>query len=254
MFTIRFTSTLENSIKVSIEHFKGVLKKLPEFSLNEDSSFKPNIIKDESGGYELISGKTKVKIGAQGGGWNVSYWYEDRLLTKEGWRTTSLIQEEDWFSRNKKNSNEGTRFFSQSDNGENAYIREMLGISVGEYIYGFGEKFSSFLKNGQTIEVWNNDGGTCSEQSYKSIPFYVSSRGYGVFVNEPGKVIFEVASETVSKVAFSVQGQRMEYFIFGGETVADVLKNYTDLTGKPCLLYTSPSPRDPKTSRMPSSA
>lgn len=65
MFTIRFTSTLENSIKVSIEHFKGVLKKLPEFSLNEDSSFKPNIIKDESGGYELISGKTKVKIGAQ---------------------------------------------------------------------------------------------------------------------------------------------------------------------------------------------
>jgi len=235
MLTVRFTSTLENSIKVSIEHFKGALRKSPEFSLNEDTTFKPTVRKTEKGGYELISGKTKVRVGAQGGGWNVSYWYEDRLLTKSGWHTTSIVQEEEWFSRNKKLSEVGTRFFERSDNGENAYIREMLGISVGEYIYGFGEKFSTFVKNGQTVEVWNNDGGTCSEQSYKSIPFYVSSRGYGVFVNESGKVTFEVASETVSKVAFAVQGQRMEYFIFGGETVADVLKNYTDLTGKPAL-------------------
>ena len=92
----------------------------------------------------------------------------------------------------------------------------MLNISVGENIYGFGEKFSTFVKNGQTVEVWNYDGGTCSEQTYKSIPFYVSSRNYGVFVNHPENVTFEVASETVSKVAFSVQGERMEYFVMGG--------------------------------------
>ncbi len=235
MLTIRFTSTLENSIKVSIEHFKGALKKAPSFELYENADFKPVVRRTENGGYELISGRTKVKIGCQGGGYDISYWYDDRLLTKEGWRTTSLVEEEDWLTRNKEIANEGSRFFAKSDNGGNTFIREMLGISVGEYIYGFGEKFSTFVKNGQTVEVWNNDGGTCSEQTYKSIPFYVSSRGYGVFVNHPEKVTFEVASETVSKVSFAVQGQRMEYFIFGGETVANVLEAYTDLTGKPAL-------------------
>lgn len=235
MLTIHFTSTLENSIKVTIEHFSGALKKSPTFTLYEDPSFKPIIRQDENGCRELISGKTKVKIGPQGSGWEISYWYNDRLLTKEGWRTTSLIEEEDWMSDKKNAAQSGTRFFAKSDNGDTSYIREMLNISVGEYIYGFGEKFSTFVKNGQTVEVWNNDGGTCSEQSYKSIPFYVSSRNYGVFVNHPENVNFEVASETVSKVAFSVQGQRMEYFIFGGETVADVLSSYTTLTGKPAL-------------------
>ena len=83
---------------------------------------------------------------------------------------------------------EGTkaeRFYAHASTDEPARIREMLNISVGENIYGFGEKFSTFVKNGQTVEVWNNDGGTCSEQTYKSIPFYVSSRNYGVFVNHP---------------------------------------------------------------------
>ena len=69
----------------------------------------------------------------------------------------------------------------------------------------------------------------------RQIPFYVSSRNYGVFVNHPENVTFEVASETVSKVAFSVQGERMEYFVMGGKTIADVLGVYTTLTGKPAL-------------------
>ncbi len=235
MLTIRFSSTLKNSIKVDIDHFKGANKKAPEFTLYEDPSFKPAVKKNEDGSYELISGDTRVKIGGQGSGWDVTYWYKDRLLTKTGWRTTSLIEEEEWLTKNKRIAQDGQRFFAQSDNGETSYIREMLGISIGEYIYGFGEKFSTFVKNGQTVDVWNNDGGTCSEQSYKSIPFFVSSRGYGVFVNHPENVTFEVASETVSKTAFSVQGQHMEYFLFGGETVADVLTSYTDLTGKPAL-------------------
>lgn len=235
MLTVRFTSTLENSIKVTIEHFKGTIPKSPSFELYEDNEFKPIIQQTKEKGFELISGKTKVKIGPEKSGWDISYWYEDKLLTKEGWRSTSIIEEEKWLNAQKNNSETNSQFFSKSSNGNATYIREMLGLSIGEYIYGFGEKFSSFIKNGQTVEIWNNDGGTCSEQSYKSIPFYVSSRGYGVFVNHPEYVNFEVASETVSKVAFSIQGQKMEYFIFGGKNVGEVISRYTDLTGKPAL-------------------
>lgn len=232
---ITFTSTLENSIKVTVDHYKGQVRKGPSFELYEDESFKPTINKLENGGYELISGSTKAVIGGAGGAWSVEYYYGDKLLTKQGWRTTSYIEEEAWRTNNRMLAKQGENFYADSETDDNAFMREMLNISVGESIYGFGEKFSTFVKNGQTVEVWNNDGGTCSEQSYKSIPFYVSSRNYGCFVNHPEKVTFEVASESVSKVAFTVQGQHLEYFIFGGETIADVIKTYTTLTGKPAL-------------------
>lgn len=234
ILTVHFASTLENSIKVSVEHFSGTLKKSPSFELNENDAFKP-VVKCSENGYELISGKTSVKIGTKGGGWDISYWYDGRLLTKSGWRTTSLIEEDMSRINQRKAENMNSRFYAGSNGNCSTYIREMLNISVGEYIYGFGEKFTAFVKNGHSVEVWNNDGGTCSEQTYKSIPFYVSSRNYGVLVNHPEKVDFEVATETVSKVSFSVQGEHLEYFVFGGNTVADVLETYTNLTGKPAL-------------------
>src|SRR5690606_27985504 len=115
------------------------------------------------------------------------------------------------------------------------YISEQLSLNVGELIYGLGERFTSFVKNGQTVDMWNADGGTGTEQAYKNIPFYMSNRGYGVFVNSPQKVSYEVASEKVSRVQFSVPGETMEYFIIAGDTMKDVLTNYTDLTGKPAM-------------------
>lgn len=235
MFTVRFTSTLENSIKVSIEHFSGTMKKAPAFELYEDGNFSPTVKKSDDGSFTLISGRTSVRIGCAGGQWDISYRYDDKLLTGSGWRTTSLIREENWLNQSRTEKLRNEQFFSRSESGDDVYIREMLNISPGEYIYGFGERFTPFVKNGQTVEIWNSDGGTCTEQSYKSIPFFVSSRGYGVFVNHPEKVSFEVASETVSKTAFSVQGERLEYFLFGGESIREVLERYTDLTGKPAL-------------------
>jgi len=68
---ITFTSTLENTIKVNIEHFKGALKKAPSFELYEDKSFKP-VINEIEGAYELISGKTKVVV-AKSGAWDIKY-------------------------------------------------------------------------------------------------------------------------------------------------------------------------------------
>ena len=95
--------------------------------------------------------------------------------------------------------------------GEGAYMREQLSRGVGECVYGLGERFTAFVKNGQTVDIWNRDGGTGSEQAYKNVPFYLTNRGYGVFVNHPELVSFEVGTERVSKVQFSVPG---EYFVF----------------------------------------
>ncbi len=81
--------------------------------------------------------------------------------------------------------------------------------------------------------MWNRDGGTATEQAYKNIPFYLTSRGYGVFVNHPGRVVFEVASELVNAVQFCVEGETLEYFVIDGPTPKEVLERYTALTGRP---------------------
>lgn len=66
--------------------------------------------------------------------------------------------------------------------------------------------------------MWNADGGTSSEQAYKNVPFYMTNRGYGVFVNHPGEVEFEVGSSKVSRVGMSVVGESLEYYIIYGPT------------------------------------
>jgi len=118
------------------------------------------------------------------------------------------------------------------------YVHSELNISPGELIYGLGEQFGAFVKNGkshcsaseswiqhgigQVVSVWNRDGGTSSEQAYKCVPFYITNRNYGVFINHPGEVEVEVGSEKVSRVGVSVAGESLEYFIIYGEKPLDV--------------------------------
>ena len=105
---------------------------------------------------------------------------------------------------------------------------------VGETVYGLGERFGAFVKNGQTVDIWNADGGTASEQAYKNVPFYLSSAGYGVFVDHPEHVSFEIGSEVVSQTQFSVRGPVAHLLRHRrARRPKDVLRRYTALTGRP---------------------
>jgi alpha-D-xyloside xylohydrolase len=119
--------------------------------------------------------------------------------------------------------------------GGDEFMVERLRLPVGANVYGFGERFTPFVKNGQVVDTHNQDGGTASEQAYKSLPFFVTDAGYGVFVDSPARVSFEVASEVVSAVQFSVPGQRLDYLVIYGPTPAEILRKYTALTGRPAL-------------------
>ncbi|KAG5353342.1 hypothetical protein C0989_007786 [Termitomyces sp. Mn162] len=57
--------------------------------------------------------------------------------------------------------------------------------------------FAGEKHQGQTVKIWNQDGGTSSDQAYKCIPFYITNRNYGVFINHPGEVEVEVGSEKI---------------------------------------------------------
>ncbi|WP_167628472.1 alpha-xylosidase [Listeria valentina] len=120
------------------------------------------------------------------------------------------------------------------------FMREMLNIDVDTKIYGTGERFTPFVKNGQSVEIINKDGGTGSEQSYKNIPFYLACKPglkkqnglyYGVFVNHSQPVSFEIASENVQRVQFATEGEHLEYFVIAGESAKEVLGKFNKLTG-----------------------
>lgn len=113
------------------------------------------------------------------------------------------------------------------------YIFTQTSLGVGESVHGLGERFGPFNKLGQSVTLWNADGGTSSDQAYKNISFWLSNRGYGVFVDHAGKVELEVGSERCCRVQTSVQGQRLKWYLIYGPTPKEVLFRYSLLTGKP---------------------
>lgn len=121
------------------------------------------------------------------------------------------------------------------DDGADAFVRERLSVAPGECFYGLGERFGALVRNGQSVDMWNEDGGTSTELAYKNVPLLLSSRGWGLFADDPGRVSWEVCSERVDRVQFSVAGERLDYVLFDGPSPRDVLRRYTALAGRPAL-------------------
>lgn len=112
------------------------------------------------------------------------------------------------------------------------YMLTQTTLGVGEQVYGLGERFGALNKVGQQVELWNADGGTSSEQAYKNVSFWLSNKGYGVFVDATEKVDLEIGSERSCRVQTSVEGQRLKWFIIYGPTPKEILTRYTLLTGR----------------------
>ena len=211
LVTARYTSPMPEVIRVEITHHKGRRERKPAFDLDYSLSNPQVSTGRDEGQAWLKAGHISVVVPAQGQ-WKVSFQRDGEEITTSEPRALALM----------------------TQNGV-TYLREQLSIQPGEKVYGLGEHFGPFVKNGQSVDSWNEDGGTDTEQAYKNVPFYLTDRGYGVLVNHPGRVSFEVASHQVNRVQFSLADQRLEYYVFGGPTPKDVLDQYTSLSGRPAL-------------------
>ena len=208
LLTLRFCAPQEGILQLSMEHFTGEDNPGPFYPYTDAKC--PLTVENGEKKLVVTTGLLTAKILKEP--FQIEYYYDGKFLTASVPRQLAYMT-----------TNDGP------------FCRERLQASVDESFYGFGEYFTPYVKNGQVVDVWNEDGGTASEQAYKTVPFYMSNRGYGVFVNHPEKVSFEVCSEVVSKVQFSVKGESLSYMIIGGDTLEDVLTNYTALMGRPAL-------------------
>jgi alpha-D-xyloside xylohydrolase len=211
LLTLRLSSPLAGVIKVRIEHFTGKRDAGPHIPLQSVTA--PAIAVELGNEHAVFrSGALEARVKRKDG-WDLSFVADGKTLTRSASRHAGYVQ---W-------------------PGRGNFMHEGLSLGVGECVYGLGERFTAFVKNGQVVENINKDGGTGSDQAYKTVPFYLTNRGYGVLVNETGPVSFEVASEKVSRVQFSIEGESLEYFLIHGPTPRDILRKLTALTGRPAL-------------------
>ncbi len=209
---MRLKAVLPGVLKVRIEHFTGAAEKDPPIPLQPLAELRPAIEVGEKTA-TIAAGDLTARVQLKAGKWDLRFESGGRVLTSSGWRNLGS---------------------AKLANGE-THLFEQLALSVGECVYGLGERFTAFVKNGQVVENVNKDGGTSSDQAYKAVPFYLTNRGYGVLVNETGPVSFEIASEKTTRAQFSRAGESLEYFVMDGPTPREVLEKLTALTGRPAL-------------------
>ena len=226
--TVTLSSPLPNIIAVRVEHFQGLREDLGFDLVGAQTGHGAASTTEASG--TLTSGQLTATVAA-GAPWNLSFSAQGAALTSSGHKSIGYMSVAPGFEAA---SGPGTRVASALHPPmSQTYVHAQLTLGVGELVYGLGERFGPLVKNGQVVDIWNADGGTSSEQAYKNVPFYLTNRGYGVLVNHPGHVSYEIGSEAVERVQFSVAGESLEYFIIYGPTPKQILERYTALTGRP---------------------
>lgn len=223
--TIEFVAHAEDTVSVEAWHYEAYDENVPSFEKQEEIYENVNVEITEEEAL-LDTGKVQVRVRRK----DFSYTMEadGKVLTGSGFRNLGYMR---WCRKESTMFPEANYLHEEME----PYMVSELSLQVGECVYGLGERFTAFAKNGQVVDMWNEDGGTSSQISYKNVPFYMTNCGYGVLVDSTDRVSFEVASEKVEYVGFSVPGERIKYYFFYGPQPKDIMNAYTRLTGRPAL-------------------
>lgn len=206
-FNVDITTPAEGVIRVCAEHWQGATE-YPGFPLNADEPGNRDYVTVQANGngdgevgvngadVTLTTGGLTVKV-VKGAPWNLTFIGEDgKVLTESAGKSLGRFKLGAESNVTAQPVSEfGVTMDGSARDESDVFIAIQLHLSVGEGVYGLGERFGAYVKNGQSVDIWNEDGGTASEQGYKDIPFYMTSNGYGVLVNNRGHVSFEIGSE-----------------------------------------------------------
>lgn len=206
-FNVDITTPAEGVIRVCAEHWQGATE-YPGFPLNADEPGNRDYVTVQANGngdgevgvngadVTLTTGGLTVKV-VKGAPWNLTFIGEDgKVLTESAGKSLGRFKLGAESNVTAQPVSEfGVTMDGSARDESDVSIAIQLHLSVGEDVYGLGERFGAYVKNGQSVDIWNEDGGTASEQGYKDIPFYMTSNGYGVLVNNRGHVSFEIGSE-----------------------------------------------------------
>jgi alpha-D-xyloside xylohydrolase len=209
--TVRVSSPLPGVVRVRTSHLTGRKSKLPTF----------DVLPDRTEGISVSEDADSITFDAGAG-----------VTLRVGRRPFSLTL----FDGGKKLTFTRDNAVGVMDvAGDRDYVMQRLSLGVGAHVYGGGERFGPLVRDGQTVNIWNEDPGTETDQAYKNISFLLTNQGFGLFVRDPGRVDFEVMTERVSAIQTSVPGSELDCYLVAGHTPKQILERYTALTGRPPL-------------------
>lgn len=157
--------------------------------------------------------------------WEMSIYQNGKLLTKEQAFDTNVDNR--W-----KQLPTG---FKVNTRGESISTFEQFVLFSDEMFWGFGEKFTHFNKRGQRIKCWQKDAlSTNTEDSYKSHPYFTSSRGYSILLNTFTRSSFDMGASSWISYQIGSDDPVLDY-IFLAEESRDykrLLQQYLQITGQ----------------------
>ena len=114
-------------------------------------------------------------------------------------------------------------------------VAAVFSLSPDEKIFGCGESFTKLNKYGQKVVLWTDDAnGVENTEMYKPIPFFMSSRGYGMFMHTSTPITCDFGATFGASNALMIGDDALDMFVFLGDP-KDILDEYTNLTGKPAM-------------------
>lgn len=127
--------------------------------------------------------------------------------------------------------------FTMGDDGTVINAFETMYMYADEAIYGFGEKFNSFNKRGQTVTVWQRDAqSTNSDISYKGMPYFMSSAGYSVLMNTFTRTHFNMGATSGVSYTMETEDPYLDYYMFCNRDPKGLIRDYTALSGRSAMI------------------
>lgn len=113
-------------------------------------------------------------------------------------------------------------------------FHESFELDTDEHLFGLGEQYGPLDKRGQRLISWSRDtmGTNTTSVTYLNVPFFLSTRGYGVFVHHASKIVYELGFPSAVTGSFRVDDPYLDYFLIYGPGPKQILARYADLTGR----------------------
>lgn len=175
--TVSLSSPMEGVVTVRVEHFRAPRPELSFDLVGKEAGHGSATVADGVG--TLTSGDLSAVV-TPGAPWDLRFVTTDvggteRVLTGSGHKSLGYVTL-DPGAEVSRGVVGNARVQGADAPTSDRFVHAQLDLGVGELVYGLGERFGPLVKNGQTVDIWNADGGTSSEQAYKNVPFYLTDR------------------------------------------------------------------------------
>lgn len=121
--------------------------------------------------------------------------------------------------------------------GEAPAFHETLALRPDEQLFGLGESFAALNRRGTRVVSWHRDphGTNTTPLTYLNVPFFFSTRGFGVFVNHTSRIVYELGFPSQIACSFRAEDPYLDYFVIYGPHPKEILARYWQLTGRGVL-------------------